>query len=197
MRLSRTRRLTLCSTASAAISAVLAGCGFGSGASAAPSGTPGAGGVPGKKIATIELEKGPAFSIELFPKEAPKWVENFVQKANAGFYNGLLFHRVEDWVVQGGDPRGNGTGGNNSVPTEKSERPFTLGSVGVARRGDSPQMSNDSQFFVVTKPPPPQLNGKWVQLDGQYTLFGQVIEGMNVVTSIAIGDKIKRIVIKG
>lgn len=146
----------------------------------------------GKKTATVELEKGGSFTFELFGtgpanQSAPKTVENFVSKANAGYYNGLTFHRVEDWVVQGGDPKGNGTGGG-SMPTELNDRPFILGSVGVAR-GPDIRVSNDSQFFICTKP------ADW--LNKQYTNFGQVTDGMDTVKKIAVGDKIKKITIKG
>ena len=139
------------------------------------------------KSAVVELEKGGSFTIELFPDQALKTVQNFEQKATSGFYNGLTFHRVEDWVVQGGDPRGNGTGGGN-MPTELNDRPFAVGAVGVAR-GQDIRISNDSQFFVCTKP------ADW--LNKQYTNFGQVIEGMEVVKGIKVGDKIKRITVKG
>ena len=139
------------------------------------------------KLATVELEKGGSFTFQLFPDIAPKTVQNFEQKANAGFYNGLTFHRVEDWVVQGGDPRGNGTGGG-TMPSELNDRPFTAGSVGVAR-GPDIRINNDAQFFICKKP------ADW--LNGQYTNFGQVTQGMDVVNAIRVGDKIKRISIKG
>ncbi|MGI8424201.1 MAG: peptidylprolyl isomerase [Chloroflexota bacterium] len=177
--------------ASAPLAALAAGCG---GASPnAAGGTPAA----GVKTATIELEKGGAITIELFPQPAPqgapKTVENFVQKSIANFYSGLLFHRVEDWVVQGGDPRctqmsaGCGTGGGQ-MATELNERPFVLGSVGVAR-GPDVRVSNDSQFFICVKP------AGW--LDRQYTNFGQVVSGLDVAQKVAVGDKIRKITIKG
>jgi cyclophilin family peptidyl-prolyl cis-trans isomerase len=164
----------------------LAGCGPQSGgATAAPSGTPAAAG----KTAVIELEKGGSITLQLFPAAAPKTVQNFEDKASKGFYNGLIFHRVEDWVVQGGDPTGTGTGGANSLPTEVSDRPFGVGSLGVARRSDAPDRSNDSQFFICTKP------ADW--LNKQYTNFGQVTAGMDTVRTIQRGDKIKRIAVQG
>ena len=177
-----------------AVSIPVAGLAAGCGGSAPPNaagGTPAA--AAGAKIATIELEKGGSIVIELFaqpaPQGAPKTVENFIQKSQANFYAGLLFHRVEDWVVQGGDPRctqmsaGCGTGGGQ-MATELNERPFVVGSVGVAR-GPDIRVSNDSQFFICVKP------AGW--LDRQYTNFGQVTSGMDVVQKVAVGDKIRRI----
>jgi peptidyl-prolyl cis-trans isomerase B (cyclophilin B) len=161
----------------------LAGCNpiaqGGGGASAQPQ-------VSGKS-AVIELEKGGAITLQLFPDSAPQTVKNFEDKANKGFYNGLIFHRVEDWVVQGGDPRGDGRGGGQ-MATELSERPFAVGAVGVAR-GPDIRVSNDAQFFICTKP------AEW--LNKQYTNFGQVVSGMETVQTIARGDKIKRITVKG
>src|SRR5215208_6122803 len=116
----RRRNVLSAATASAALAS---GCGGTAPSNAAPVGTPGAAGAgaAGKKSATIELEKGGTITIDLFPDAAPNWVNNFVQKSMAAFYNGLTFHRVEDWVIQGGDPRGNGTGGGQ-IATELNER---------------------------------------------------------------------------
>lgn len=129
--------------------------------------------------ATITTSKG-EIVMTLYPEVAPKTVSNFVTKAQSGFYNNLTFHRVEDWVIQGGDPDGNGTGGGN-MATELNSKPFVKGSLGVARGGDI-KVSNDSQFFITKTP------ADW--LDNQYTNFGIVTEGMDVVEKIAIGDKI-------
>jgi peptidyl-prolyl cis-trans isomerase B (cyclophilin B) len=134
-------------------------------------------------VATIELEKGGIIKIQLLPSSAPSTVVNFTKHANTGDYDQLIFHRVEDWVVQGGDPKGNGTGGGNQ-PTELSQTPFKIGAVGIARGGDI-KVSNDMQFFIVKK------DSNF--LNGQYTNFGQVIDGMDIVTKVAIGDKIRRI----
>ncbi len=194
MRRRRLVSLTARTAGAAGLAPLSAACG-GSGGSTPANAAPGAANTAGKKTATIELDKGGVITLELFPQQAPKWVENFVQKANAGFYNGLTFHRVEDWVVQGGDPRGDGTGGGN-IPTELNERPFNAGSVGVAR-GPDVRVSNDSQFFIITKAAPPELGGKWVQLDKQYTNFGQVTDGMDAVRKVQKGEKIKKITIKG
>lgn len=131
------------------------------------------------KRATIKTSKG-TIVLTLFPDKAPKTVANFVKRATSGFYKNLTFHRVEDWVIQGGDPAGNGTGGGN-MPTELDDASFVKGSLGVARGGDI-KISNDSQFFIVKK------DATW--LDRQYTNFGIVESGMDVVDKIEIGDKI-------
>jgi peptidyl-prolyl cis-trans isomerase B (cyclophilin B) len=112
---------------------------------------------------------------------------NFAQKAQSGYFNNLTFHRVEDWVIQGGDPQGTGTGGGD-MNSEYNNIPFGAGSLGVARSMD-PSKNNDSQFFI-TKSASPHLNG-------QYTNWGQVIEGMDVVNQIAIGDTITGITVEG
>jgi cyclophilin family peptidyl-prolyl cis-trans isomerase len=138
------------------------------------------------KIATIELEKGGLISFSLFGNDAPQTVKNFEAKVAQGFYNGLKFHRVEDWVVQGGDPSGNGTGGGQ-MPSEFNKLEFKVGAVGIAR-GQDPRINNDSQFFIVKRDSP--------HLNGQYTNFGQVTEGLDLVVKIAIGDKIKKITVK-
>lgn len=137
------------------------------------------------KEATIQTSAGP-ITIELYQSETPNTVENFLQKAKSGYYEGLTFHRVEDWVIQGGDPKGNGTGGGNQ-PTELTDHPFDIGSVGVARGGDI-NISNDSQFFICT--------GDCSWLTKQYTNFGKVTKGMDIAKKIKIGDKILGITYK-
>jgi cyclophilin family peptidyl-prolyl cis-trans isomerase len=122
--------------------------------------------------------------IKLLPKEAPNTVKNFLTKVRSGFYAGLTFHRVENWVIQGGDPLGSGRGGG-SMPTELSQMPFREGSVGVARGGDI-MVSNDSQFFICI------TDCSW--LTGQYTLFGEVIEGMEAAKQVTAGMAIDKIV---
>ncbi|HRN96435.1 MAG TPA: peptidylprolyl isomerase [Candidatus Levybacteria bacterium] len=129
--------------------------------------------------AIIKTSKG-NITVELFNAEAKRAVENFYVKSQTGFYNNLRFHRVEDWVIQGGDPRGNGTGGGN-MPSEYNQKPFITGSLGMARGADK-AISNDSQFFI-TKTPADWLNGEYIN-------FGTVIEGIAVVKNIEIGDVI-------
>jgi cyclophilin family peptidyl-prolyl cis-trans isomerase len=106
-------------------------------------------------------------------------IANFETKANSGFFNGLKFHRVEGWVIQGGDPTGTGSGGGK-MPAEYNALPFNEGALGVAR-GPDKSRNSDCQFFIVKN------NSRF--LDNEYTNFGQVIEGMDVVKKIAIGDK--------
>jgi peptidyl-prolyl cis-trans isomerase B (cyclophilin B) len=110
-------------------------------------------------------------------------VANFVAKARSGFYDGKTFHRVEDWVVQGGDPEGSGRGGGK-MPSELNDLPFSVGAVGIAR-GPDITVNNDSQWFVVKR------DAGW--LNGQYTNFGQVTSGQDVVDGIRVGDRITRI----
>jgi peptidyl-prolyl cis-trans isomerase B (cyclophilin B) len=135
--------------------------------------------------ATIKTAKGD-IELTLYSKEAPNTVKNFLAKAQSGFYINKIFHRVEDWVIQGGDPLGNGTGGGN-MPTELNNKPFVVGSLGVARGGDI-KISNDSQFFIT------KTDASW--LNGQYTNFGIVTKGIDVVQKIEIGDKILGVTIE-
>jgi peptidyl-prolyl cis-trans isomerase B (cyclophilin B) len=113
-------------------------------------------------------------------------IANFEQKANSGFFDGLKFHRVEHWVIQGGDPTGTGSGGNK-IPSEYNNLPFNPGALGVAR-GPDRRLNSDCQFFIV------KTDANF--LNGDYTNFGQVIEGMDVVRKIAIGDKMTKVTIE-
>lgn len=135
--------------------------------------------------AVISTSKGD-IHVLLYGASTPKTVRNFISKAESNFYRELTFHRVEDWVLQGGDPKGDGTGGGNS-PVEFTEKPFRTGSLGVASRGDGVNQ-NDAQFFITKR------DAEW--LNGKYTNFGEVIEGMDIVNSMVIGDKILSIAIK-
>lgn len=135
--------------------------------------------------ATIQTTKGNIL-VSLYGKESPNAVLNFVQKAKSNFYTNLKFHRVEDWVVQGGDPKGNGTGGGQML-TEINDKPFVTGSLGVARGSDI-RISNDAQFFITKN------DASW--LNGQYANFGIVTEGMDVVNQIKIGDRILGITVE-
>jgi peptidyl-prolyl cis-trans isomerase B (cyclophilin B) len=139
---------------------------------------------PDEEIALIETDFG-KFKIKFFPDVAPKHVENFKKLASEGFYNGLAFHRViPDGIIQGGDPttRGNnrelwgmGQPGQPTVPAEFNNRPFIRGTVGAARTNDPNSAS--SQFFICLKEMP--------QWNGNYTVFGHVIEGLNTVQVIS------------
>ena len=164
--------------------------------------------------ATFELEKGGEFKVELYAKEAPKTVNSFVFLARDGFYDGVTFHRVlQDFMAQGGDPTGTGTGGpgysfENEVSPER--RHDTPGTLSMANSGGT--ATNGSQFFI-TFIPTPFLDG--YEADGTpkdcsqrgvscHTVFGRVVEGMDVVNSISLrepstattpGDAIKTITI--
>jgi peptidyl-prolyl cis-trans isomerase B (cyclophilin B) len=138
--------------------------------------------------AIIETERG-TIVLELYPEAAPKTVANFETLVNKGFYNGLTWHRVvPDFVIQGGDPDGTGAGGPGyTVPAEIKEK-HLRGSVATARTGDdvNPQRaSSGSQFYICLEPQP--------GLDGQYTVFGGVIKGMDAVDKIQKGDHMTKI----
>jgi peptidyl-prolyl cis-trans isomerase B (cyclophilin B) len=126
-------------------------------------------------IATVETNMG-TFSFEFFPEDAPGTVENFVQLARDGFYDGTIFHRVIDgFMIQGGDPTGTGTGGPGySIKAEFNDHKHVAGTVSMARSAHPD--SAGSQFFVCVAPAP--------HLDGQYTAFGQVTDGLDVVQAI-------------
>jgi len=144
------------------------------------------------QYAVIDTDKG-TIVVELYPAVAPKTVANFEKLSKDGFYNGLTFHRVvPGFVVQGGDPAGNGTGGPGyTVPAEISPTEKHLrGTLATARTGDDvnpSRASSGSQFYICLEPQP--------GLDQQYTIFGGVIKGMSVVDQIAVGDHIKHITI--
>jgi cyclophilin family peptidyl-prolyl cis-trans isomerase len=125
-----------------------------------------------------------AIEIHLDVVEAPLTTASFVDLARQGFYDGLVFHRVEPgFVVQGGCPRGDGNGGPGySLRCEITRRPYGRGAVGMALSGKD---TGGSQFFVTLSPQP--------QLDGGFTLFGQVVAGMDAVEKIRPGDVIERV----
>ena len=138
-----------------------------------------------KQVATIKLENGNDIRVEFYPEDAPKTVENFVTLAKKGFYDGLVFHRVvPDFVVQGGDPKGNGTGGPGyTIKAEFNKQKHVRGVVAMART-QAPN-SAGSQFYITLAPAH--------FLDGQYTVFGRVTSGMEVVDKIRVGDKMKSV----
>jgi peptidylprolyl isomerase/peptidyl-prolyl cis-trans isomerase B (cyclophilin B) len=140
-----------------------------------------------KQTAVIELDKGGRVQIEFYPEDAPKTVENFVTLARKGFYNGLAFHRViPGFMAQGGDPKGNGTGGPGyTIKAEFNRRRHVRGTVAMAR-SQHPD-SAGSQFYICFDAQP--------HLDGQYTVFGQVVSGMEHVDAITIGDRMKSVTI--
>src|SRR3954466_474053 len=114
--------------------------------------------------------------VNLFEEDAPKTVENFLKLARDGFYDGVIFHRViKDFMIQGGDPTGTGTGGPGyTFEDEFNDRKVVRGALAMANAGPN---TNGSQFFIVTTGAAP-----W--LDGKHTVFGEVVEGMDVVDSI-------------
>lgn len=140
----------------------------------------------GKKVqAVVSTSKG-EFTIELLPGDAPLTVDNFVQLAKRGFFNGIRVHRVvPNFVIQDGDPRGDGNGGPGyQIRCEINQVPYERGAVGMALSGKD---TGGSQWFVTHSPQP--------HLDGGYTVFGRVVGGMNVVDGIARGETINTIVI--
>lgn len=170
---------------------------------------------PGEKIAVITVKDMGEIKIKLFPEDAPKGVENFIGLAEMGYYDELIFHRViQNFMNQGGDPRGNGTGGKSiwgeafDGGTSENLYHFT-GAVAYANSGAT--STNGSQFYIVNTPDgymqssceelyaydstsynwPANVAAKYSEvggvpfLDGGYTVFGQVFEGMDVVRQIA------------
>ena len=136
--------------------------------------------------ATIKTKKGDLV-LELFASDAPLTVNNFVFLAREGFYDGTTFHRViPDFMAQGGDPTGTGSGGPGySFADEFSQRNHVTGALSMANAGPN---TNGSQFFITYAPQHP--------LDGKHSVFGQLIEGMDVLKKIEPGDAIIRITIK-
>ena len=132
-----------------------------------------------KIVAVVETNKG-TFELELFAKETPKTVENFVTLSVKGYYNGLTFHRViRDFMIQGGDPTGTGEGGESIYGKKFDDeivRNFHFDDAGVLAMANAGPNTNGSQFFITTGAAP------W--LDGRHTIFGKVIGGMNVVYDI-------------
>jgi len=141
---------------------------------------------PNDTLAAITTKDG-QIVVRLFEKEAPNTVKNFLDKANSGFYDGLTFHRViKDFMAQGGDPKGDGTGGERQL-SELNQIPFKKGSLGLARTPDTNKYSNDSQFFICYD------DTGCAHLTGDYVNFGTVISGFDVLNKIQSGEKIIKI----
>ncbi len=138
-------------------------------------------------VVTIEMEIGGIIKAELYPEKAPNTVNNFISLAKSGFYDGLIFHRViSGFMIQGGDPSGNGTGGPGyGIKGEFVLNGFRLNNIKHIRgvlsmaRASSPD-SAGSQFFI--------MHQNAAHLDGQYAAFGRVIEGMETVDKIAASE---------
>jgi cyclophilin family peptidyl-prolyl cis-trans isomerase len=130
--------------------------------------------------AVLHTSEG-AIELELYPDDAPKTVENFVKLSQDGFYDGVIFHRViPDFMIQGGDPTGTGTGGPGyEFEDEFNEHRVARGALAMANAGPN---TNGSQFFIVTAGATP-----W--LDGKHTVFGRVTTGMDVVDRISEVDR--------
>ena len=135
-------------------------------------------------IITIELETG-TVSIELYPDVAPKTVESFKNLISKGFYDGLTFHRViPGFMAQGGDPEGTGMGGPGfRLKAEFNDKKHVRGTLAMARSSDPD--SAGSQFYICYGPQP--------HLDGQYTIFGQVIDGMELIDDVSNGTVMKKL----
>jgi cyclophilin family peptidyl-prolyl cis-trans isomerase len=131
----------------------------------------------------VTTSKG-SFTIELLPNDAPLNVDNFLTLAQKSYFRNITFHRVvPNFVIQGGDPRGDGNGGPGyQIRCEINEVEYDRGAVGMALSGKD---TGGSQWFVTHSPQP--------HLDGGYTVFGRVISGMNVVDNISRGDVIQSI----
>jgi len=138
-----------------------------------------------KYTALIKTARGDLV-LELYPQDAPVTVNNFVTLARKGFYNGLTFHRViPDFMAQGGDPSGNGTGGPGyKFQDEFSSRTHQAGSLSMANSGPN---TNGSQFFICYTPQP--------HLNGKHTVFGQLTQGMDVLKKLVNGDKMNEVII--
>ena len=130
--------------------------------------------------ATLHTSEG-AIELELYPDDAPKTVENFVKLSRDGFYDGVIFHRViPDFMIQGGDPTGTGTGGPGyEFEDEFNQHKVVRGALAMANAGPN---TNGSQFFIVTAEATP-----W--LDGKHTVFGKVTSGMDVVDRISEAER--------
>jgi len=138
--------------------------------------------------AIFDTDRGP-IRVELYPDKAPLTVANFVNLAKRGFYDGLNFHRViPDFMIQGGCPQGSGTGG----PGYKFEDEAKNGvghERGVLSMANAGPNTNGSQFFIT------HIATTW--LDGKHTVFGKVLEGLDIVDAVKQGDKIKSVKIEG
>lgn len=137
-----------------------------------------------KVYVNINTSQG-VIAMVLYPELMPTTINNFLGLMQKKFYDGLTFHRVEEWVIQGGDPLGNGSGGSDkTIPLETNPKLKNIrGAVAMARANDPNSAS--SQFYILKKDAP--------FLDGQYAVFGQVVSGMEVVDAIQIGDKMTEI----
>lgn len=142
-----------------------------------------------KLSATIDTTKG-KIKLELYGDKAPMTVANFVNLAQRGFYDGLVFHRVIDnFMIQGGDPTGSGMGGPGYRFGDEVNTGLKHSGPGILSMANAGPGTNGSQFFIT------HIETGW--LDGKHTVFGKVTEGMDVVNSIVQGDKMNKVTIEG
>ncbi len=141
-----------------------------------------------ERFAVLETNKG-TIKFKLFENDAPITAKNFIDLAGKGFYNGLKFHRVEPgFVIQGGDPKGNGSGGSEkTIPLEVTPK-LKHDSAGIVAMARTPDPNSASSQFYITLNATPSL-------DMNYAVFGKVVEGLDVVKSIKIGDVMKKVTI--
>lgn len=139
-----------------------------------------------EEVAVLDTTKG-KIVVELYPDSAPETVANFKKLIRKNFYDGLTFHRyVEDFVIQGGDPRGDGYGGPGyAIKDEFNNRKHVTGTVAMAHSGPN---TAGSQFYICLTPAP--------HLNGSYTVFGQVIQGMDNVFKLRQGDKMTKVTLE-
>ncbi|MFD3166161.1 MULTISPECIES: peptidylprolyl isomerase [Herpetosiphon] len=138
-------------------------------------------------VVTMETTKG-NITIELYPEYAPKTVNNFVFLINEGFYDGVVFHRViSNFMVQGGDPTGTGTGGPGYRFEDEFKGNPLKHETGVLSMANAGPGTNGSQFFITHGPQP--------HLDGRHTVFGKVTEGQDVVNAIRQGDSMTKVTV--
>jgi peptidylprolyl isomerase/peptidyl-prolyl cis-trans isomerase B (cyclophilin B) len=140
-----------------------------------------------KPVVAIELEKGGTITLELYPESAAQHVASFISLIEKEYYNGLSFHRVvPGFVIQGGCPKGTGMGGPGyRLKAEFNDKPHLSGTLAMARSSDPD--SGGSQFYICLAPQP--------SLDGNYTVFGQVTSGFELVQKVKQGDKMAKITV--
>lgn len=139
------------------------------------------------KVATIKTAKGD-IRIELFAEQTPKTCENFESLAKRGFYDGLVFHRViPDFMIQGGCPKGTGTGGPGYQFEDEFDEELTHSGPGILSMANAGPDTNGSQFFITHVACP------W--LDGKHTVFGKVLEGQDIVDAIEKGDVMESVTV--
>ncbi len=140
--------------------------------------------------AIVETNKG-TYTIEFFDEQTPNTVKNIVSLAQSGFYNGVKFHRIiPDFVVQGGDPTGTGGGGPGYQIADEVDNPVQIHVLGALSMANSGPNTNGSQFFIVLNP------NSCKHLNGKHTVFGKVVDGMNVVNKINQGDHMIKVTIE-